>query len=351
MAIFHLSAQVISRSDGRSAVAAAAYRAGSSLHDPRLDRVFDFTHKSGIDHSEISLPEHAPEWMADRAKLWASVELGEKRKDSQVAREFNIALPKELPRDEKIALARRWVQELVDLGMVVDWNAHHLNGDNPHFHAMAAMRRVEGGTWSRTKARDWNAPELIQTWRESWARLSNEALAKWAKEASSRPQELPRITHLSHEARGLQEKPQQRVKASTWSMAKKGVAWAVNAVWKATHPNPPKPPEGPNEPPRPKPIPTVLPFLQDLFRSCAPSHPAFVPTPAGALALGSRGAGAGARPRLVPGPLREPGGPATRVEREGSLPGALDGGREGLPLGRVPEPGLAEKPAAVSRSR
>ncbi len=344
MAIFHLSAQVISRSDGRTSVAAAAYRAGIALHDPRLNQVFDFTHKGGIDHSEISLPEHAPEWMADRAKLWASVELGEKRRDSQVAREFNIAIPVELPREEKIALARRWVQGLVDMGMVVDWNAHHLEGSNPHFHAMATMRRVENGTWSRTKARDWNATELVERWRESWADLANAALAAWAEQASGRSQEPPRISHLSHEARGIQEKPQRRVRAATWALAKKGVTWAVRAVREATH----RPLARPTRPARPKvthATTPVLPFLADLFRVCAPGHPGFGPRP--------EAVGGGGRPGWADRPQ-------SRAECEAPLgldgpttpPGPLAGGGPGVPPGPVGAPGLVGGrawPGSISR--
>ena len=85
MAIFHFSAKVIGRSSGRSAVAAAAYRAGERLHDSRIDRDHDFTNKAGVLHSEIMLPKHAPAEFSDRATLWNAVEAAEKRKDAQLA--------------------------------------------------------------------------------------------------------------------------------------------------------------------------------------------------------------------------------------------------------------------------
>ena len=96
MAIFHLSVKVISRSSGRSAVAAAAYRGAERLHDERLDRDHDFTNKDGVVHSEVMLPEGAPEEFADREKLWNAVEAAEKRKDAQLAREVEFAIPREL---------------------------------------------------------------------------------------------------------------------------------------------------------------------------------------------------------------------------------------------------------------
>jgi len=87
MAIFHFSVKIISRSTGRSAVAAAAYRSASQLHDERLDRDHDFSNKAGVVHSEVMLPGGAPERLTDRAVLWNAVEAVEKRRDAQLARE------------------------------------------------------------------------------------------------------------------------------------------------------------------------------------------------------------------------------------------------------------------------
>jgi hypothetical protein len=96
MAIYHFSAQIISRANGRSAVACAAYRSASRLHDERLGRDHDFTHKAGVVHSEIMLPEGAPERMGDREALWNEVERIEKRKDAQLSREIEFAIPREM---------------------------------------------------------------------------------------------------------------------------------------------------------------------------------------------------------------------------------------------------------------
>src|SRR3546814_20301061 len=103
MAIFHLSVKVISRAAGRSAVAAAAYRAGERLHDERLDRDHDFRAKSGVEHSEIMLPESAPERFSDRATLWNEVEATEKRKDAQLAREVEFSI-----RTEERRVGKEW---------------------------------------------------------------------------------------------------------------------------------------------------------------------------------------------------------------------------------------------------
>jgi hypothetical protein len=96
MAIYHFSAKVISRASGSSAVASAAYRSASRLHDERLGRDHDFSHKAGVVHSEVLLPDGAAEELGDRATLWNTVEAGENRKDAQLAREVEFAIPREM---------------------------------------------------------------------------------------------------------------------------------------------------------------------------------------------------------------------------------------------------------------
>ena len=107
MAIFHARMQVIGRSSGRSVVAAAAYRAAERLHDERMQRDHDFTAKAGVVHSEILLPEGAPERWRDRACLWNEVEATEKRRDAQLAREMEFSIPRELPEAEAIRLNKK----------------------------------------------------------------------------------------------------------------------------------------------------------------------------------------------------------------------------------------------------
>src|SRR3989338_7281167 len=110
MAIYHFSVKVISRATGASAVASAAYRSASRLHDERLDRDHDFTNKSGVVHSEIMLPDSAPEQFSDRATLWNAVEAGERRKAAPLWREGESPTPRERARARGPALARDFVQ-------------------------------------------------------------------------------------------------------------------------------------------------------------------------------------------------------------------------------------------------
>ncbi|PBN41376.1 Ti-type conjugative transfer relaxase TraA [Sphingobium sp. D43FB] len=207
MAIFHFSVKVIGRAGGRSSVAAAAYRAAEAIHDERLDRTHNFTNKAGVVHSEILLPAGAPERMADRAVLWNEVEATEKRKDAQLAREVEFAIPREMGKADGIALARDFVaREFVARGMVADLNVHWDMGKDgeakPHAHVMLAMREV-GPDGFGAKVREWNRTSLVEQWREAWANHVNARLAALDIDA--------RIDHRSLEAQGVDLEPQDKI--------------------------------------------------------------------------------------------------------------------------------------------
>jgi len=219
MAIFHLSVKVISRSSGRSAVAAAAYRGAERLHDERLDRDHDFTNKDGVVHSEVMLPEGAPEEFADREKLWNAVEAAEKRKDAQLSREVEFAIPRELTKEQGIELAREFVEaEFVEKGMIADLNVHWDIGKDgqpkPHAHVMLTMREV-GKDGFGAKVRDWNKAELVQQWRERWADHVNQRLAELDIDA--------RVDHRSLEAQGIALEPQDKIGPAASRMGVRGL--------------------------------------------------------------------------------------------------------------------------------
>ena len=119
MAIYHLHVKIIGRKAGSSAVAAAAYRSASRLRDNRLERSHDFSSKRGVVHSEVMLPADAPERWGDRERLWNDVEAFEKRKDAQLCREVEFALPREMTQAQGIELARDLVlADLVVRGLI-----------------------------------------------------------------------------------------------------------------------------------------------------------------------------------------------------------------------------------------
>jgi ATP-dependent exoDNAse (exonuclease V) alpha subunit len=176
MAIYHFSAKVISRAAGSSAVASAAYRSASRLHDERLDRNHDFSNKAGVVHSEVMLPDGVPEHLSDREKLWNEVEAAEKRIDAQLAREVEFAIPREMTQEQGIALARDFVkQEFVDRGMVADLNVHWDIGTDglakPHAHVMLTMRGL-ARTGSARKIATGTAPIFWRNGASAGASMS-----------------------------------------------------------------------------------------------------------------------------------------------------------------------------------
>ncbi|MBV8698975.1 MAG: MobA/MobL family protein, partial [Bradyrhizobium sp.] len=199
MAIYHLHVKVIGRKAGSSAVASAAYRSASRLRDERLDRSHDFSRKRGVVHSEVLLPENAPEAWSDRERLWNDVEAFEVRKDAQLAREVEFAIPRELNEAQGIELARAFVRgEFVDRGMIADLNVHWDRAEDgtpkPHAHVMLTMRAADENGFGQ-KVRDWNRTEMVERWRRRWAELANERLAELDIDA--------RIDHRSLEAQGI----------------------------------------------------------------------------------------------------------------------------------------------------
>jgi predicted nuclease with TOPRIM domain len=149
LAIYHLEAKVISRSAGRSAVAAAAYMSCSAILNDYDGIQHDYTRKQGLVWQQVFLPENAPAEWADRAALWNTVEANEKTKDSRLAREFVAALPVELGREEWKSLLTEFIQEqFVSDGMCADVCIHNTDGHNPHAHIMLTVRPLdEHGKW------------------------------------------------------------------------------------------------------------------------------------------------------------------------------------------------------------
>ena len=195
MAIYHLHAKIVSRAKGQSVVASAAYRAGASLYDERLGQVWDYTHKRGVEHTEILTPHGAPEWTRNRERLWNEVERAERRKDAQLARELEIALPIELTNAQQVALMRDFAQRaFIWKGMVTDFALHLDNPQNPHAHLLLTTRNLTADGFG-LKRRDWNAKTELLAWRQQWAEIGNEHLARAGLDLY--------IDHRSLEAQGI----------------------------------------------------------------------------------------------------------------------------------------------------
>lgn len=215
VAIYHLRSQVISRGKGRSSVAAAAYRSGTRLTDFRTGLVHDYSRRRDDIETFIEAPDGAPAWIRERQELWNGVEEKERRKDSQLCREFDVALPKELSRDQQADLARSYVrEEFVSRGMVADVAIHRGDYENPHFHVMLTMRKVSEGGFGK-KEREWNSSQELEQWREAWARHANRQLERAGHDA--------RIDHRSYRERGIDQEPTRHEGPNVRQMEARGL--------------------------------------------------------------------------------------------------------------------------------
>lgn len=207
MASYHMCCKVISRGQGRSATAAAAYRAAERICDRRTGLEHDYERKRGVVRSEVLLPRDAPERWLDRGELWNDVEAAERRRDSQVAREYELALPRELSRDEQFELARGWAErELVSRGMCADVCMHDRGDGNPHAHIMATTREV-GHDGFGAKNRDWNDKALLVDLRKSWEREQNRALERSYERDRTPEVERSYVDCRSYAERGIDREP------------------------------------------------------------------------------------------------------------------------------------------------
>ena len=244
MAIYHCSIKIISRGKGKSAVAAAAYRAGEKITNEFDGEIHDFTRKGGVVHTEILLPAHAPAEYADRATLWNAVEKIEKAKNAQLAREIELALPRELTREQGISLVREYVKwHFVAAGMCADVCLHDTGGGNPHAHVMLTMRPFdECGVWGAKQkkeyildrdgnkiydrkkrqykcksvpATDWNEQTKAEEWRAAWAQFCNQVLEQNGH--------AERIDHRSYERQEIDQIPTVHLGVAASAMEKRGI--------------------------------------------------------------------------------------------------------------------------------
>ena len=243
---FHFSISMISRGKSKSAVASAAYISCEKLTNEWDGVIHDYHNKKGLLHSEIFLPENVPKKFQDRSFLWNSVELNEKASNAQLARNFIIALPKELSFEENKNLITDFIQEnFVSKGMIADLAIHDESSEgnnNVHAHIMTTLRPInEKGQWQpkskkeyvldetgekiklksgnyktrKVELTDWNDKGNAEKWRESFASLCNRYLEKNNLEK--------RVDHRSFERQGKEEIPTIHLGASASALERKGI--------------------------------------------------------------------------------------------------------------------------------
>jgi len=244
LAIYHCSIKIISRGKGQSAIAAAAYRAGEKIYSEYDGQTSDYTRKKGIVHTEIILPDNAPAEFQDRAVLWNAVEKIEKAKNSQLAREIQLALPVELSHMQNVNLVREYVRKnFTDKGMCADIAIHDNKDGNPHAHIMLTMRPFnEEKTWgdkqkkvynldkdgnkiydpkkrqykcSKIQTTDWNEQTKAEEWRAAWADTANRYL-EMANHAE-------RVDHRSYERQGIDQIPTIHLGVAAHQMEQRGI--------------------------------------------------------------------------------------------------------------------------------
>ena len=225
MAIYYFNASVISRSAGRSATASAAYRAAEKIKDERTGEIHDYRKKKGVDEKFILAPDSAPSWVKNRQQLWNEVERVEHRINSQLAREIQLAIPRELNRTQQVELVKEYAKDLfVKEGMIADIAFHELNSHNPHAHIMLTMREIDQEGFKKNKNRDWNKRELLEKQRAAWSTYANYALEKAGINE--------RIDHRTLSEQGINRIPQIHLGSAAAAMMKRGVATSKGDRWK-----------------------------------------------------------------------------------------------------------------------
>ena len=243
---FHFNISMISRGKSKSAVASAAYISCEKIKNEWDGEVHDYHNKKGLLHSEIFLPENVPIALKDRTTLWNSVELNEKASNAQLARNFIIALPKELSFEENKKLITDFIQEhFVSKGMIADLAIHDESDEennNIHAHIMTTLRPInKKGEWlakskkeyvldekgekiklksgnyktRKVELTDWNDKGNAEKWRENFAALCNQYLEKNNLEK--------RVDHRSFERQGIEEIPTIHLGASASALERKGI--------------------------------------------------------------------------------------------------------------------------------
>ena len=221
MATYHLSVKTISRSHGRSATAAAAYRTGARIADERTGLIHDYRRRRGVETAVLLLPANAPDWADDRAALWNAAEQAETRKNSTVAREFEIALPAELDAGQRQRLAVDFARELVERhGCAADVAIHQPGRDgdhrNHHAHILLSTRRLTAaGFAAKTRELDDLKTGEIVRWREQFAAMQNAYLLHYGYAAQ--------VDHRSLEAQAIDREPTIHLGPTATALERRGV--------------------------------------------------------------------------------------------------------------------------------
>lgn len=236
MAIAHISGRIVGRTQAAragkryspSSVAASAYLSRSKLEDARAGETHDFRHRAGdVLWEGVFAPKDAPDWARDRQQLWNHVEQFERRRDAQLAKSFNLALPHELTVEQNRWVLQDWIRDnFTRKGFVADAAIHRPDpeGDprNIHAHVLVTLRRIDGEEFERIKPQ-WNprsaeARQDALQWRESWERTVNRHLERHGFEE--------RISVRPLKDQGIDREPQRHLGRDATQLERQGVETA-----------------------------------------------------------------------------------------------------------------------------
>jgi ATP-dependent exoDNAse (exonuclease V) alpha subunit len=249
MAIYFLNLKTFGRSDGSSAVSAAAYRSGERIRDERTGRIYDHSDRQDVMHKEIVLPSDFRgdqlAWAQDRAALWNTAEQAETRRNARVAREYLVALPAELSAEQRVELIRGFSRELVDRYRFAVDAVIHAPRDFPdsdprnfHAHLLATTREVTVAGLGAKTTLEWRdsmrreaglgpaVNELFHV-RERWASVTNQALEAAHIDA--------RIDHRTLQAQGIDREPRLWIPRVAFEMERQGYRSEVAERLRAEH--------------------------------------------------------------------------------------------------------------------
>jgi ATP-dependent exoDNAse (exonuclease V) alpha subunit len=235
VALYFLNIKAISRSAGRSAPAAAAYRAGERIRDERTGVLHNYARRRDVIHAEIFVPgtlaSEAPPWVRQRAALWNAAEAAEHRRNSRVAREYQVTLPHELNAQQRLELARNFARDLSERHSVaIDLAIHEPRpgGDprNHHAHLLATTRELTAAglgaktgldmpQTERTRRGLLSEPAEFNAIRERWATLVNDSFRAAGLEE--------RVDHRSLKAQGIDREPVPRIPYVALQIERRGV--------------------------------------------------------------------------------------------------------------------------------
>lgn len=249
MAVYFLNLKTFGRSNGSSAVSAAAYRAGERIRDERTGRTYDHSGRQDVLHKEIMLPDEFANddmsWAKERATLWNAAEGAESRRNARVAREYLVALPVELSSESRTNLVTGFARELVErYRFAVDVAIHaarNFPGSDPrnfHAHLLATTREVKLEGLGAKTTLEWNdgrrreiglgpaIDELLHV-REHWALAANRALEQENFQA--------RIDHRTLQAQGIDRVPRPQIPRAAFEMERHGYYSPVAERIRAQH--------------------------------------------------------------------------------------------------------------------